>query len=31
MCIVSDIGNKYHSYLRGGAESLTGGEDGAGL
>ena len=29
MCIGSDIENKY-SYLRGGTESLTGGEDGAG-
>lgn len=30
-CTVRDVGSKYHSYLRGGAESLTGGEDGAGL
>lgn len=30
MCIVSYVGEKYHSYPRKGAESLTSGEDGAG-
>lgn len=30
MYIGSDTGSKYHSYRREGAESLTGGEDGAG-